>query len=80
MLLKCLNMEQDRVAMGEVHDGICDTHQLALKMRWMLKRTGFYWLSMMEDCFRYFKGCEVCQRLGNVQLTPASMMHLLVNQ
>jgi hypothetical protein len=66
MLLKCLNMEQARVAMGEVHDGICDTHQLALKMRWMLKRTGFYWLSMMEDCFRYFKGCEVCQRLGNV--------------
>jgi hypothetical protein len=53
-------------------------HQSAHKMRWMLKRVGFYWPSLEEDCFRYFRGCEACQRFGDVQLAPASMLHLVV--
>lgn len=51
LLLKCLDEEQSRVAMGEVHEGMCGTHQSAHKMRWMLKRAGFYWPTMLEDCF-----------------------------
>jgi hypothetical protein len=42
LLLKCLDEEESKVAMGEVHEGMCDTHQLAHKIRWMLKRAGFY--------------------------------------
>jgi hypothetical protein len=78
MLLKYLSMEQAKVAMGEVHEGMCSTHQLTHEMKWMLKRAGFYWPSMMEDCFKYFKGCEVCQCFGDVQLAPASMMHPMI--
>jgi hypothetical protein len=37
LLLKCLNLDQATMAMGEVHEGICDTHQSAPKMkRWVL--------------------------------------------
>jgi hypothetical protein len=46
--------------MGEVHEGMCGTHQSAHKMKWMLKKAGFYWPTMMGDCFRYFRGCEAC--------------------
>jgi hypothetical protein len=66
ILLKCLSTEKAKVTMGEVHEGLCDTHQSTHKMRWMLKRAGFYWPSMVEDCFNYLKGnnylkgCEVC--------------------
>jgi hypothetical protein len=28
-LLKCLDHEQAKIAMGKVHEGICCTHQLA---------------------------------------------------
>ena len=31
------------MAMGEVHEGICGTHQSAPKMKWLLRRAGFYW-------------------------------------
>jgi hypothetical protein len=78
LLLKCLSKEQARVAIGEVHEGMCGTHQSAHKMKWMLKRAGFFWPTMVEDCFRYFKGCEACQRFGDIQLAPASMMHSVV--
>ena len=60
LLLKCLDSDQASVAMGEVHKGICGTHQSAPKMRWLLRRVGFYWPSMMFDCFKYYKGCEEC--------------------
>ena len=42
ILLKCLDTYQARVAMGEVHKGICGTHQSAPKMKWLLRRAGFY--------------------------------------
>ena len=58
LLLKRLDSDQARVAMGEVDEGICGTHQLAPKMKWLPSRAEFYWPSMMEDCFRYYKGCE----------------------
>ena len=60
LLLKCLGSDQSRIAMGEVHEGICGTHQSAHKMRWLLKRAGFYWPTMLEDCFQYYKWCEAC--------------------
>jgi hypothetical protein len=37
-----------------------------------VRRAGFYWPTMMADCFRYYKGCEECQRFGNIQLVPAA--------
>jgi hypothetical protein len=51
LLLKCLGSDQARVAMREVHEGICGTHQSAPKMKWLLRRADFYWPTMMADCF-----------------------------
>lgn len=78
LLLKCLNLDHARVAMGEVHEGICGTHQSAPKMKWLLRRVGFYWPTMLSDCFRYYKGCEECQRFGDLQLVPAALMHPII--
>ena len=33
LLLKCLDPDQARAAMGEVHEGICGTHQSAPKTK-----------------------------------------------
>ena len=41
LLLKCLDSDQARVAMGEVHEGICGTHQSAPKMKWYLEEPVF---------------------------------------
>ena len=49
LLLKCLDLNQAKVAMGDVHEGICGTHQSAPKMKWLLRRADFYWPTMMSD-------------------------------
>ena len=78
LLLRCLNPEEAKVATGEVHYGLCGMHQSTHKMKWMLRRTGYFWLTMLEDCFRYYKGCQDCQRFGNVQNAPASQLHPII--
>jgi hypothetical protein len=78
VLLKCLNQEDAKVLMGEVHEGVCGAHQSAHKMKWLIRRAGYYWLTMLEDYFRYYKGCQDCQKFGNIQKSLASAMNPII--
>jgi hypothetical protein len=78
VLLNCLCEEQAKVAVQEVHDGICGVHQSAYMMNWLLQRSGFYWPTMMDDCVKYQKGCEACQRFRNIQLAHVGVMNSIV--
>lgn len=78
VLLKCLNHEEAKVVMCEVHEGICGTHQSAYKMKWLLRRAGYFWPMMLEDCFKYYKGCQDCQKFGSIQRSPASAMNPII--
>ena len=64
--------------MGKVHEGICGAHQPAYRMKWIIRRTGYFWPTILEDCFEYYKGCQDCQRFGNVQKSPASAMNSII--
>jgi len=75
ILLRCLGDDESKSLMGEIHEGVCGAHQSALKMKWMIRRNGYYWPTILEDCFKYFKGCQGCQKFCNVQREPTSAMN-----
>ena len=33
---------------------------------------------MINDCFKYYKGCEACQKFGDIQLAPASKLNPII--
>jgi hypothetical protein len=33
---------------------------------------------MVDDCIKYQKGCEACQRFMNIQLAPTGIMNSIV--
>jgi len=72
VLLKCLGDDESKSLMGEIHEGVCGAHQSAFKMN------GYYWPTILEDCFQYFKGCQGCQKFGNIQRAPASAMNPII--
>ena len=78
ILLKCLGDDEAKSLMGEIHEGVCRAHQSAFKMKWMIRRNGYYWPTILEDCFKYFKGCQGCQKFGNIQRPPASAMNSII--
>ena len=53
LLLKCLGPSESNRLLHEVHEGTCGTHQSAHKMKWLIRRSGYYWPTMLEDCFKY---------------------------
>jgi len=78
ILLRCLGDDEAKGLMREIHEGVCGAHQLAFKMKWMIIRNGYYWPTILEDCFKYFKGCQGCQKFGNIQRAPASAMNPII--
>jgi len=78
VLLKCLSDDEAKSLMGEIHEGVCGAHQSAFKMKWMIRRNWYYWPTILEDCFKYFKGCQGCQKFGNIQRAPASAMNPII--
>jgi hypothetical protein len=47
-------------------------------MKWVIRHTGCYWPTMLEDCFEYYKGCQDCQKFGNIQRVPASASNPII--
>ncbi|KAM1305498.1 hypothetical protein ACFX2F_023029 [Malus domestica] len=70
LLLKCLGQKESMRVMAEVHKGIYGAHQAGTKMRWLLRRYGYFWPDMEKDCKSYARGCEECQRHGPLQHVP----------
>jgi hypothetical protein len=50
VLLKCLSEEEAKILLGEIHEGVCGAHQ----------SNSYYWPTILEDCFKYYKGCQEC--------------------
>jgi hypothetical protein len=55
VLLKCLNQEEAKVLMGEIHGGVCGAHQSAHKMKWMIRKAGYFWPTMLEIVLNIIK-------------------------
>ncbi|KAI5326915.1 hypothetical protein L3X38_035989 [Prunus dulcis] len=64
VLLRCFGKKEYMKIMGETHEGIHRAHQGGRKMCWLIRRYGYFWPTMIEDCIDYSKGCEACQRHG----------------
>eukprot|EP01018_Ginkgo_biloba_P039338 Gb_37434 [translate_table: standard] len=48
-LLKCLNLEEAKLAIKEVHEGICGAHTNGMVLAKKLLRIGYYWPTMERD-------------------------------
>ncbi|XP_050229217.1 uncharacterized protein LOC126678356 [Mercurialis annua] len=78
LLFRCIGPKEVMLAMAEVHEGIAGAHQAGPRMRWLIHKYGFYWPKMEQDCIRYAKGCEACQKFGPIQHVPAEDLHSII--
>jgi hypothetical protein len=78
LLLKCLGSTEANRLLHEVHEGACGTHQSAHKMKWLIRRSGYYWPTMLEDSFKYYQGCQAYQTFRKIQMVPASVMNPII--
>ncbi|XP_073289309.1 uncharacterized protein [Primulina huaijiensis] len=58
LLLRCIGFPEALEMMKQVHEGVCEAHQSGVKMRWLIRRYGYYWPSILKDCIKHAKGCQ----------------------
>ncbi|XP_061373589.1 uncharacterized protein LOC133315924 [Gastrolobium bilobum] len=60
-LLKCLDPQQARYVISEVHEGIGEHHMGGKSLSRKLLRAGYFWPSMEEDSKQHVLHCVKCQ-------------------
>ncbi|KAM1184237.1 hypothetical protein ACFX15_013225 [Malus domestica] len=78
LLLLCLGPQESARAIAEVHEGVCGAHQSGRKMRWLLRRHGYFWPKILKDCIEFARGCVQCQIHGPIQRVPAESLHSVI--
>ena len=64
--LRCVEEEEAKYVLEEVHVGICGDHMGAKSLVRKIMRAGYFWPTMQQDAVNFIKKCDNCQRYGNV--------------
>ncbi|XP_020687491.1 uncharacterized protein LOC110103219 [Dendrobium catenatum] len=75
MWLRCLDKQQALKIVNEVHSGLYSAHQSDAKMKLRIKRLGYYWPTMIDDCMNVVKHCHQCQVHGVVLHQPPNVFY-----
>ena len=75
--LKCINKEEAKYVLGEIHEGACRNHTGTKSLVSKVIRTGYFWPTMQVDIRELVKKCDKYQRFGNVQCLPVEKMTII---
>ena len=62
--LRCLNPEDARRLLEEIHEGVCGNHSGGRSLVHKALTAGYYWPYMMMEVKEYVKKCDKCQRFA----------------
>ncbi|KAK2998436.1 hypothetical protein RJ639_023912 [Escallonia herrerae] len=78
MLLRCIAKDEVEDVMKEVHSRTCGAHQSGPKLQMQIKRSGYYWPTMIADCIGFAKRCQASQFHGDFSHNPPEPLHFTV--
>ena len=64
ILLKCVDQEQTKEVLSEMHVGVCGGHYMAKTTAPKVMRARFWWPSLFKDAQIMVRKCDSCQRFA----------------
>ena len=71
-------MKEAKQAMEDAHIGVYGAHQSGPKLHDRIKRMGYYWPTMVQDCINYAERCYAFQFCANFIHQPPEPLYLTV--
>ena len=65
--LRCVEEEEAKYVLEEVHEGICGDHMGAKSLLRKIMKACYFWPTMQQDTVDFVKKCDNYQRYGNIQ-------------
>ena len=75
--LKCVDEEEAKYILKEIHEGVCKNHTGLRLLVSKVTRTGYFWPTMQVDAREFVKKCDKCQQFGNVQRLPIEKLTVI---
>ncbi|XP_074377992.1 uncharacterized protein LOC141719512 [Apium graveolens] len=60
LLQRCLNTEEARQVLRDIHEGECENHSGGRNLSRKVLRMVYYWESLKEDALNYIRKCDAC--------------------
>ena len=73
--LRCLDGDERRQVLQEMHDGSCGNHSGGRSLSNRTLRMEYYWPTFRHDASEYAKKCDACQRHAAMSHKPAEKLH-----
>ncbi|XP_065050312.1 uncharacterized protein LOC135680360 [Musa acuminata AAA Group] len=70
-LLRCLEPDEARTVLAEVHEGVCKEHIGGRTLAHKILRQGYYWPTMCRDAKAHVQRCHSCQEHARTPRLPA---------
>jgi hypothetical protein len=77
VLLRCVDEQEAKKLMHDVHDGTFGTHATGHTMSRKLLRAGYYWITMERDCYKHAKRCHKCQIYADKIHVPPHALNVI---
>src|SRR3954466_2326218 len=74
VLQKCIEEEDDKALLIEIHEGTCGHHASSRALVAKAFRAGFYWPTAMRNAEDIVRRCVACQKFASRPHTPASKL------
>ena len=79
LFLLCLDRASTDRVIREVHAGICGPHMGGHMLVHKIMRTGYFWLTMETNCYKFVQRCLECQMQEDFIHVPSSELHALTS-
>ncbi|RDX74875.1 Gypsy retrotransposon integrase-like protein 1, partial [Mucuna pruriens] len=71
--------EDSKYVIWEVHEGVCGTHIGGRALASKIASVGYYWLTLKNECMKYVKKYDRCQRFTEVLKSPLEQLHSITS-
>ncbi|KAL5550793.1 hypothetical protein UlMin_000969 [Ulmus minor] len=75
--LTCLNEDQAKYVLQEVHKGVCGNHSSGRALAYKVLRQGYYWLTIQADSRAFVQKYDKCQHFSTIPRQPPEELTLV---
>ncbi|KAE8695867.1 high mobility group B protein 6-like [Hibiscus syriacus] len=79
VLLRCVDAEEAKLIVEEVHDGVCGEHANGHMMSRQIMGCGYFWSTLESDYINYARKFHKCQIYGDKINVPPHPLHVITS-
>ena len=79
ILLRCVNADEAKKIIHEIHEGVCGTYVSEHVMARQIMRAGYYWMTLEKGCINYVRKCHKCKIYADKIHVPPTSLNVMVS-